>query len=416
MAFGPISAGAAGAAGNAASTHSPSSAAGAGTPPASAGSAASEVTTIEAQITQEQSVLDQTDEQYNQTEVNLTSTKASLQATTASLDAAKSKLATERAQLRRDAIDSYVNGTSSSAISEMFSAPTDESQTGDLYQGIGAGRVAADVARVQAGERQLSATQAKLLAEQQTETGQLSRAQQAQQSASAVTAQSEATLAQVKGALAAQVAQQAAAQAATAAQAAKAATTSAAAQAAAAKASQAAQVATTVSNGSAAAVNATNSANQAAGSATSGGGSPTSGVTVSGTDNYQAKGLAAVRAAVTYMGVPYVWGGESRQGVDCSGLTALAWGQAGVTLDHSAADQYSQFSHVALSQLEPGDLLFYDEPGEVGIQHVVMYVGPYLNGAPTPYGSNTIIQAAHTGTVVSYDPLWTEGLVGASRP
>jgi cell wall-associated NlpC family hydrolase len=380
-------------------------------------SAASEVSAIEAQITQEQSVLDQTDEQYNQTEVDLSSTRASLQTTTASLDAAKSKLATERAQLRQDAIESYVSGTSSMAVSEMFAAPSNASQTSDLYQGIGAGHVAADVARVQAGERQLAVTQGKLLAEQQTESGQLSQAQQAQQSASTVTAKSEATLAQVKGAMAAQVAQQAAAQAAASAQKAKSATSPAAAQAAAAKASQAAQVATTVSNGSAAAVNATTAANQAAGSAASAGGSPASGVTVSTTGSYQSAGLAAVRAAVTYMGVPYVWGGESRQGVDCSGLTALAWAQAGVALDHSAADQYTDFPKVGSgTPLEPGDLLFYDEPGEVGIQHVVMYVGPYLNGEPTPYGSNTIIQAAHTGTVVSFDPLWTEGLVGVSRP
>jgi cell wall-associated NlpC family hydrolase len=131
---------------------------------------------------------------------------------------------------------------------------------------------------------------------------------------------------------------------------------------------------------------------------------------------YQTAGLAAVNAAMGYLGVPYVFGGESAQGVDCSGLTALAWAQAGVSLDHSAADQYADFPHVSLSDLEPGDLLFYDEPGEVGIQHVVMYVGPYLNGQPTPYGTGTIIQAAHTGTVVSLDPLWTEGLVGASRP
>ena len=67
------------------------------------------------------------------------------------------------------------------------------------------------------------------------------------------------------------------------------------------------------------------------------------------------------------------------------------------------------------SALEPGDLLFYDFGGD-GIDHVVMYVGPTLDGQATPYGADTIIQAAHTGTVVTFDPLFSEGFVGAARP
>ncbi len=163
--------------------------------------------------------------------------------------------------------------------------------------------------------------------------------------------------------------------------------------------------------GSAAAVGATTAANQAVGSAAGAGGGPN----ISSGGSPQAAGLAAVHGAMKYLGVPYVWGGESSAGVDCSGLTALAWANAGVSLPHSAADQYAESQHVSLDQLEPGDLLFYDFGGG-GIDHVVMYVGPVLDGQATPYGNGTIIQAAHTGTVVTFDPVWYQGLVGAARP
>jgi cell wall-associated NlpC family hydrolase len=103
--------------------------------------------------------------------------------------------------------------------------------------------------------------------------------------------------------------------------------------------------------------------------------------------------------------VPYVWGGETPGvGFDCSGLTQWAWGQAGVGIPRTAQAQYDAITHVSLSDLEPGDLLFWND-GTSSIQHVAMYVG-----------GGTVIQAPETGENVSYASIWNNGLVGAGRP
>ncbi len=89
-------------------------------------------------------------------------------------------------------------------------------------------------------------------------------------------------------------------------------------------------------------------------------------------------------------------------GFDCSGLTQWAWRQAGVDLPRTAAAQYDAVAHVPLSDLQPGDLVFW---GYGGISHVGMYVG----------GGN-IIDAPDTGELVRIQAIWNNGLVGAGRP
>ena len=84
----------------------------------------------------------------------------------------------------------------------------------------------------------------------------------------------------------------------------------------------------------------------------------------------------AIATAMTYLGVPYVWGGESYGGVDCSGLTMLAWGSAGVDLPHLSRAQYGYGTHVPIGSMEAGDLIFWSSNGtQSGIYHVAMYLG-----------------------------------------
>jgi cell wall-associated NlpC family hydrolase len=114
-------------------------------------------------------------------------------------------------------------------------------------------------------------------------------------------------------------------------------------------------------------------------------------------------GQRALAAADAELGKPYRYAGAGPDSFDCSGLTMWAWRAAGVSLPHSATDQYLSTPHVALSSLQPGDLLYFGSSTS-NIAHVAMYVSP-----------GRMIEAEETGTVVSINPM-RSGLVGASRP
>lgn len=110
----------------------------------------------------------------------------------------------------------------------------------------------------------------------------------------------------------------------------------------------------------------------------------------------------AAAIAGRYLGVPYVWGGESPAGFDCSGLVAYVYAQLGISLPHYTVSQWDATIPIATSDLQPGDLVFFD-----GLSHVGIYIG-----------GGEFIHAPHTGTVVqvsTLDGYWAANLDGARR-
>jgi cell wall-associated NlpC family hydrolase len=109
-----------------------------------------------------------------------------------------------------------------------------------------------------------------------------------------------------------------------------------------------------------------------------------------------------VGIAMQYLGVPYVWGGASPRGFDCSGLVMYVFAQIGVSLPHSSYAQYNMGSAVSMGQLEPGDLVFF-----TGASHVGIYIG-----------GGQFIHAPHTGDVVKISSLsgyYASAFIGGRR-
>ena len=126
----------------------------------------------------------------------------------------------------------------------------------------------------------------------------------------------------------------------------------------------------------------------------SGGGTGSSGSSSGGGGGYNPPpagtlGQQAAAIAQQYLGVPYVWGGASPSGFDCSGLVVYVYGRLGVSLPHYTVSLWNSGAHVSRDQLAPGDLVFF-----YSLDHVGIYLGGGL-----------FIHAPHTGTVVQISSL-----------
>ena len=115
-----------------------------------------------------------------------------------------------------------------------------------------------------------------------------------------------------------------------------------------------------------------------------------------------AKYGGVVGIAMQYLGIPYVYGGASPSGFDCSGFIMYVYAQVGVSLPHNAAAQYGHGTPVDRSQLQPGDLVFFN-----GLGHAGIYVG-----------GGSFIHSPHTGDVVKISSMsgwYSSTYVGARR-
>jgi cell wall-associated NlpC family hydrolase len=110
---------------------------------------------------------------------------------------------------------------------------------------------------------------------------------------------------------------------------------------------------------------------------------------------------AAASIAMQYLGVPYVWGGASPSGFDCSGLASYAYAQIGKSVPHYTGAIWAAFPKVPSDQLQPGDMVFFN-----GLGHMGIYIG-----------GGQMVHAPHTGDVVKVSSIGDRSdYVGAVRP
>jgi cell wall-associated NlpC family hydrolase len=111
------------------------------------------------------------------------------------------------------------------------------------------------------------------------------------------------------------------------------------------------------------------------------------------------RGKRAVHAALSQLGTPYSWGGASPAGFDCSGLVMWAYHHAGINLPHSTYALMAVGRRVSRANLRPGDLVFSEGGGHVGL-----YIG-----------HGVVVHAPHSGTVVERSPLGSWSVVAFRR-
>lgn len=317
---------------------------------AQAAAAAARLNALDAQMARQ-------DEQLDQAQSRLTSLNAQLAAARKALAAAQATVAAKRATLKAAAVAAYVQGGQTSGIVQLMQSSQSEA---DVRQGYLASVADAQQGAIDSFHSALVAYQARqsrLAGAQAAAQAAVSQIRSARDASAAAAAREHAELSSLNSQVSALVTQIEAQQAA---------------------------------------VTAASFAGRYAGAASRSAGFSSSGpLPPAG-----AGASAAVEWAQREIGKPYVYGAAGPDSFDCSGLTMYVWERAGVSLPHSAAGQWDDTTRVPISDLQPGDLVFYYEP----VDHVGIYVG-----------GGQMIVADHTGTNVRYASIFRDGLDGGGR-
>jgi len=337
------------------------------------GDARAQASAIAAQLQESDQRLQALTDQYSAADYRLAQVEAEIAQSQHQVMVDRAAVDRNRAALRRQALIDYTSSGTSSPTADLFNS--DPSGTGirQEYSAIAAGSVSAVIARLRSSVDQLSGEQANLQLQRARASDSRATLVAAKSQATALVAQEEATKASADGAVQSLVAQQ------------QAAASTAAAAAFTAKVNEArASTASTPPAPPSRGSTGSSAPPQTAGpppaqSTTTPSGAPPPAV-LSGA-------AGAIQAAEREIGVPYVWGGASpSQGFDCSGLIMWAYAQVGIGLPHYSGAQFADTAHIPISEIQPGDLLFY---GPQGADHEAMYIG-----------GGQMIEAPHTGASV----------------
>jgi cell wall-associated NlpC family hydrolase len=314
-------------------------------------------------------------EQYDGATYELQQAEAAISQAQQKLDTARANASSLQHQVSNIAVQLYAGGSANDTFSTFDVQSANQLAVREQYSNVSSSHDQSAIDGLAAAEQDLTTLQ-KALEQRRAEAAQRQKAiDSARQQVVAAQQTEQQLLSQVKGEIAVLVKQEQEREAAAA----------RAAALARIRAAQAAQFAQTTSAGGGGSVDP---------SAVGGGNFPNV--------PPPSAGVAAVIAyARAQLGKPYQYAATGPDSFDCSGLTMMAWRQAGVYMPHYSGAQFAMFPQVSLGQLQPGDLIFL---GPGGSQHVALYVGGGMQ-----------IAATHTGDYVRLQPLMSN-ITGAVRP